>query len=263
MRAFTISCFLVALTFAAPALGQARTSAPAAAERPDGPSMTAGWNGDWGMLFGLNNIFTSGNVLGGFRGLGTAATFFLTPTTSVRTGVTLSRDAATPAVSRIETTTGGESLVRYEITRPSYTSLFDSRARGDFVKRFTRGRVAPYAGGGLSLGYRMTSLDYEDAVSVVDQRTVVDASETRLSIGAQGILGAEWRFHSNFALFAEYELSLDVFTWRTESMRTTVENTRGGARTVSSTHSQSSAPVWMTGANSLGQGGTLGLLVFF
>lgn len=259
MRALVLVSFLTMTALAQAAVAQ--TSAPP--EKADGPSMTAGWNSDWAMLFSLNNIFTQGNVLGGFKGLGTAGTFFLSPKDAIRTGVTLSRTSNPPVVTRTESMNGNEKVVTYTTTSPAATSVFDARVRGDFIRRFARGRISPYAGGGLNLGYNLSSLDYTDDASVVDQRTVFDHSTTRFSVGVQGVAGAEWRFHPNFALFAEYELSVSVFSWDVVDKVTTVENTRGGARSVASTREERSAPVWFTGSNSLGQGGTLGLLVFF
>lgn len=265
MRFLTAVSLLALALSGRPALAQkkAEPAAATAAAPEDELATNAGWNSDWAMLFSLNNVLVQGSILSNFQNLGTAATVYLSPTLALRGGVSLSRSSNPESVTRTEIVTAGEQVVSYTFSAPGTTSAFSTAVQADLIKRLSTGRVAPYVGGGVSLGLGQSRLGYTDNVSVADQTVTINNATTSLTVGARGIAGAEWRFHSNFAVFAEYQLSLSVFTWSQLDNETVVENTTGGVRTATKTSQQRSVPTWLTGSAGLNQGGTLGLLVFF
>lgn len=261
MRAL-FSSTLVALVIAGtPAIAQPAEPAPSATP-PELPT-NEGWNSDWGMLFSLNNVLVQGSILSGFQGLGTAGSFFLSPDLSVRAGVSVSRAASPTQVTRTEVASAGEKVVTYGLGIPGSTSTLSTTVRADVLYRLRPSAIAPYVGGGLSVGYSRQRLAYTDDVSIPEQTITLNNTTTGLSVGARGTAGAEWRFHPNFAVFAEYELQVNVITWNDLDNETVVENRTGGTRTVTRTTQDRSVPVWFTGQNFLSQGGAAGLLVFF
>jgi len=234
---------------------------PAVTETTERPT-DAGWNGDWALTFGLNNVLTQGQVLSALGGLGTSGVRFLTPKMAVRAGLTLSRTDSPERITRTEVTNGGETVVSYTFTTPGNSTL-STTVGGDVLWRLREGAVAPFVGAGLSVGHSLTTRRYTDDITVPDQSTTLNSTNNALSLGVRGILGAEWRFHESFALFAEYQLRVDVVQWNKLSDETIVESTSGGVRTATRTADERSVPVWGTFNNGLAQGGVLGLLVFF
>lgn len=256
MRGFTALLLVVLAT--TPAFAK-KATADDDKERPT----DAGWNGDWALTFNLNNILTQGSVLTRFNSFGTSATRFLTPDVAVRAGVSLNRSANTPQVTRTQVTTAGESIVTYDFNTPGTTSSLSTTVGGDVLWRLREGAVAPYVGAGLTIGHSLQQMSYADEITVPDQVTTIDNTTNSLNFGLRGVLGAEWRVHPNFAIFAEYGLSVTVLNWYDIDQETTVENTTGGTRTATHRKVERSVPVWFTFNNTLLQGGSLGLLVFF
>lgn len=262
-----VTTLLVVALAAAPAAAARKTTkkvappaeAPAAkAERPT----DAGWNGDWALTFGLNNVLTQGSVLSSLGGLGTSGVRFLSPTMAVRAGLSLSRTESPESITRTEVTNGGETVVSYSFAAPAGSTV-STAVGGDLLWRLREGPVAPFVGAGVSVSHSLTTRSYTDAITVPDQSTTLNSTNNALTLGLRGILGAEWRFHESFALFAEYQLRVNVVQWNSLSDETIVENTSGGVRTSTRTANERSVPVWGTFNNALVQGGVLGLLVFF
>lgn len=261
-----VTALLAVSLISAPALAAKRPSKraePKAAPVEEPARATnAGWNGDWALTFGLNNVLTQGSVLSNLGGLATSGARFLSPTMAVRAGLSLSRNADTETITRTELSNGSETTVSYSFVAPG-TSTVSTTLGGDLLFRLREGAVAPFAGVGLTVGHSLFSRTYRDDISVPDQVTTLSNVTNSLSLGVRGILGAEWRFHESFAVFAEYQLGVTVLRWNDMVNETIVENTSGGARTAIRTQEEASKPVWLTYNNALAQGGVLGLLVFF
>ena len=235
------------------------TAAPAAAVATD-----EGWNRRWALLFSVNNVFTSSSILTAPVTGTIGASYFLTDTTAIRTGINLLRITNPVQVSKVKTTTGASDVTTYEVTVPGgFTSVHAVDLRADVLKRLSRSAVAPYLGVGASAGWAWNRTSYLDAESVVDQRTEIDNNASNFRVTARGIVGAEWRVHPSFALYADYTLAVDVWSRDRIRYRTTVESTAGGAPTTAQTERQSDTNRWLNVRTGTDQAASLGLQVFF
>lgn len=220
-----------------------------------------GWNSNWGFLLSLNNIFQNGGFLTTYGGMGAAGYYAFRPDLLLRLGVTLWRNSNPSAIQEQTRETAGEKLATYTVGTGGSNLGFNGR--GDLLWRLTPKAVAPYLGAGLFLNSTHSRQTRDDDISVVDQITRFRSRDTTIALGARGMGGAEWRLHPNFALFAEYELSVSFMSWTSSSSSTTVENSEGGVRTVNRSASNSARTSWLTWGNTLAQGASLGLIVLF
>ncbi len=221
-----------------------------------------GWNSPWALVFSFNNILVNGQFLGDFRGLGVAGALMLSEDFMIRGGATLSRSHTPPQTTETTLETAGSSTKTYAYNA-GQTSSGSVTVRADALWRLTRNKVAPYIGGGPTITYTHTRQTSDDDVTVPDVVTSIRNRNNSFAFGIRGVVGAEWRIHSNFALFAEYSANLDVITYSDTDQRTTVINTTSGDRAVTSTRTERNTPAWLNFSNSLTQGATLGLMVMF
>lgn len=221
-----------------------------------------GWNSPWALVFSFNNILVQGSFLSEYRGLGFAGALMLSEDFMIRGGATLSRTHTPPQTTETTTETAGSSIKTYGYTA-GQTSSGAVTVRADALWRLTRNKVAPYIGGGPSITYTHTRQTSDDDVTTAEVVTSVRNRNNTFGFGIRGIVGAEWRIHSNFALFAEYAATLDILTYSDIDQRTTVTNTISGETAVSSTRTERNTPAWLNFNNALSQAVSLGLMVMF
>lgn len=221
-----------------------------------------GWNSPWALVFTFNNILSTAPFLGDYRGLGVAGAFFFTEEFGIRGGVTLSRTHSPPQTTETTVETADNVVKTYAYTA-GQTSSGSVTARADAIMRLSRNKVAPYVGAGPYVTYTHTRQSSDDDVTVTDVVTSVRNRSNSLTFGLRGLVGAEWRIHPNFALFAEYAASLDVLQYTDIDNRTTVTNTLTGTESVTSTRAERNTPAWFNFNTSIVQGAALGLMVMF
>lgn len=239
------------------------TGRPQPASAP-GPTTGGGWDGDWALLFGLNNILVVGNFLADFDGPagGTVGgAWHLRPDLGLRGTVHLSRATTDAVVTEQVTQIGDERIVTQTHSRPSPTSVTQLSIAADLIKRLSLSAVAPYAGAGLFVGWVDSATHWRDEVTAPDVVTEADGSRSTFTVGAQGLVGAEWRVHPSFALFAEYGLVFDVYSRTAQRDRTIDEGVADGSRAVTSV--SSTRQEWLNLSTGLSWGGQLGLAVHF
>jgi len=276
MRIFKV--FLVLVALAAPMVSASAQEGGDAAAAPavsTSLSRDQGWNaGSWALLFDLNNFFVQERWLNEFSGLGVGAEYFIDSKMALRVGATYSYASHPYRVNKNTVETGGQDpVVTYTAPEPAFspsgptqvgpTSTSDFRARVDFLYRFLPGAVAPYAGAGVFFKWHNDAIDYKDDTTTVDKVYRVHDYNREVGGGVRGMLGAEWRLHPSFSLFAEY--SFDVTLVSTESRVTnhTTEVTAGGGRTVSREKNERKNPAWLGANTALTHAGQLGLAIHF
>lgn len=221
-----------------------------------------GWNAPWALVFQFNNILVNGNFLDSFRGLGVAGALMLNEDFMIRGGATLSRTSSPPRTTETTIENGADVTKTYAYTSGA-TSSGSVTVRADAVYRLTRNKVAPYVGAGPYVSYSHSRQTSDDDVSVPDVVTSVRNRSNSLTFGLRGLVGAEWRIHPSFALFAEYAASLDVITYSDFDNRTVVRSTVTGVETASSTRTEQNTPSWLNLSTGIAQGASLGLMVLF
>jgi hypothetical protein len=221
-----------------------------------------GWNSQWGLLFSLNTPFANLNdILTSFDGLGAAGFYTLSPDMMLRGGFTLSRNHTPSQVTKTTLQQTGEDTATYTQTIPANTTTFTLNLHGDLLWRLTRNKVAPYAGFGALIDYTYNRASVDDEAANPTTVTEYRNRNTDLTFGGRGIVGAEWRIHSNFAIFAEYALGLTVVRYTIRDDRTTYRDANGSGQT--SVHTESNVARWLNLSTSLRQGASLGVMVFF
>lgn len=263
-------------TTTAPSSTAAATSSePMKTLRSDGTELSTreGWNTEWAMLFSINNVLQNGAILSAPITGSIGGTYFLTDQTMVRAGINLSRQMTPTSVTKTVTTAGDQTVTTYVLNAPTAnnpnwaggpTTENDGIAlRADYLLRMFKTPLSPYYGGGLSAGLIYQRLKYVDDVSTVDARTEVDNQRYNWDITARGIIGAEWRFHPNFAIYAEYGITLSLIQGFTNNQRITSESTAGGVTSTSQTTVAQQSVSFLQLNTGLNQGANLGLIVFF
>ena len=221
-----------------------------------------GWNTPWGLVFSFNNILQNGSFLSAYQGFGVAGAWMFSEEFMLRGGVSLSRFHNPPQTTETTLETAGSVVKTYGYTA-GQTSSGNITLRADALYRLTRNKVAPYVGAGAYAGYSHQRQTSDDDVTVQDVVTSIRNRANQMNFGVRGIIGAEWRLHPNFAVFAEYNATLDVITYSDIDNRTTVTSTLTGDTTVTSTRVERNTPAWFNFNTALNQGASLGLLVLF
>lgn len=229
------------------------------AQQPISGALDAGWNTQYGMLFSLQNIFTRQNILEGYGG-GVGLQYNLGPTTALRFAVDASR-TSNPAYERESSyTTPTGSFTSKTLQVPNGpTSTLDVGVSGSYLVRLGTSALAPYLGGGLSLGYATANTDYEDD-TVPTSREVVDDADRTFDVGLLGQLGLEWRVHRSLSLFAEYGAGVTAFSYTSSSYDHREYN---GGTLLQSSKSEGTQTKLFNFDTGLTQGGALGVVAFF
>jgi hypothetical protein len=229
------------------------------------------WATKYGMLFTVQNIFQNNSAgtlsdMGGSVGL----QYNLGPQRAVRLTVGLSRASNGSTESENTNLVSGTTTTQFyapgELTTTD-TDDFSSRYTMDvgatYMMRLTSSAVAPYVGAGASLGYTQEAMKWEDDVTTgrPDNEEVDNMTRT-FGLGAQGVLGLEWRVHKSVALFAEYAVNLDLVRYSSRSLETRHTSTTDG-QLLSGGKQEGSQTTFFNFDTALGQGGMIGLLAFF
>ncbi len=222
----------------------------------------AGWNSTWALLFQLNNIFSNAHFLSEFNDFGIGVQYNLAPDLATRLGLNYGRTSTPREVTKNITETAGNKIETYTMSG-GQTSSTDFGLRADLIYRLMPTAVAPYAGAGLYYGWHQYSTNYKDDVTAVDQVTTVNNRQRYQGFGLRGLLGAEWRLHSNFSIFAEYALSFTMYSHHSVNNDNVVENTVGGERTVTHTSQTAGQAAWLAASTDLTHNAQLGLAVHF
>ena len=234
------------------------------------------WATKYGMLFNLQNVFGNSNArspISDFGG-GVGLQYNLAPQRAVRLQVNLSRasndsaEAKTTALPSNVTTTRfvapGQDVDQFgNVTgTATFSSLYNVGLGATYMMRLTTAAISPYLGAGASLNYGQEALKYEDDVTSGRLADVnVDNMTRTFGLGAQGVLGLEWRLHKSVAVFAEYALDLNLVRYESQSRETTNQNLTTGV--VSGAKGEGSRTTFFNFGTGLGQGGLIGLAAFF
>ncbi|MGE3459996.1 MAG: outer membrane beta-barrel protein [Kofleriaceae bacterium] len=222
-------------------------------------SRRRGWNSKWAVLFSLNNVLQVQQVLSQFQGLGIAGRYHLSSTRAIRFGATLSH-SFTPQEETKTTTRIGDTVVEdYTVTEGN--SSYTVAAAADYLMRYGNRTVAPYAGLGAFAGWTRDGQFLNDDLSIMDQVHMFSSRDTNFVIGARGVFGVDWRLHPNFAVFAEYSLSVPIVQWHSFSQTDTRTDTIAGVS--AQTKIQEKETTWLEWGLGLAQGASLGLSVLF
>ncbi len=237
--------------------------ASAAPVAPDTP-LNEGWNATWALNFSFNNILVSGAFLSSPVTGSIGGTFVLSEHSAIRGGVTLGRSSAPAQVTKVSTTTGPDTVTTYTVTNPQgFTDSYNLNLRGEYLRRLMSTAIAPYIGIGGQVGWTWSQQKYLDDLSVVDQRTEIDNNTSSFDLSARALVGAEWRVHPNFAFYADYNVTLVLWSKSRLNNRTTISNTVGGVTSTSQTTNERDVNSFVTWSTGLSQGATLGLEIFF
>lgn len=242
-----------------PPAGAQQISAEPMAARPISGAVDAGWNTQYAMLFSLQNVFTRSTILEGYGG-GVGLQYNLGPTTALRFTVDAARTSnpATEGETTV-TTPVGSTTQKYLDVPAGPTSTLDVGVSGSYLVRLGTAALAPYVGGGLSLGYSMDKREYDDKTDPAF-REVVDDMDRTFGVGLLGQLGLEWRVHRSLSLFAEYGVGVTAFS-RTSS-NDDRRNYNSGVL-VTEVKSESTRTRFFNFDTGLTQGGALGVVAFF
>ncbi len=241
--------------------GDELAAAPAAEATVAAPA-DQGWADTWALLFDLS-LYNS--LLGGFEGVGVGGQYYLGPNMAVRMTLGYAyRDNPRAVVERVDETAGSR-VVTYALdpgtSDASVSSSHNLTVNADFLYRLTLSNVAPYAGGGLWARALRQNDNFEDDASVVNQVTKREYYYRDTAYGLRGLIGAEWRLHQSFALFAEYELGMTLARQRSSLTDTVTEVTIDGVRTVRHVSAKSSRKSGFD--TDLHSGGNVGVAVNF
>jgi outer membrane protein W len=222
------------------------------------------WDAEWGLVFGLQNIFQNSAILQGPLGQGNGsvgATFFLAPNLGVRATANISRGYTPEQITRNVVEANSATVETFTYQFPSET--WNIGLRGDGIYRLTNSAVAPYLGAGVFYNFSSSAQQGRNSFSVIDQVTTLNAVSASHSLGVRGLVGAEWRIHPHFAIFAEYGLDVTVVQFNRTTSETTVDTTVNNVTSSSRTTSELQTTNWFNFSTGLRQGPTFGLTVFF
>lgn len=242
-----------------PPAGAQQLAAQPMEARPISGATDAGWNTQYAMLFSLQNVFTRSTILEGYGG-GIGLQYNLGPTAALRFAVDASR-TSNPAVEgeATLTTPTGTTTQKYLNVPSGPTSTLDVGVSGSYLVRLGTSALAPYLGGGLSLGYSTDKREYDDKTDPLF-RDKVDNVDRTFGVGLLGQLGLEWRVHRSVSLFAEYGLGVTAFS-RTSS--NTDESSYYNGVLQSREQTESTRTRLFNFDTGLTQGGALGVVAFF
>jgi opacity protein-like surface antigen len=223
-------------------------------------ALDAGWNSQYGMLFSLQNVFTRSTILEGYGG-GVGLQYNLGPTTALRFSVDLAR-TSNPAVEgeTAITTPTGTTTDKFLSVPSGPTSTLDVGVSGSYLVRLGTSALAPYLGGGLSLGYSTDAREYDDKTNPLF-REKVDNLDRTFGVGLLGQLGLEWRVHRSLSLFAEYGLGVTAFS--STSSNTDERSYDANGALLWREKTESTRTRLFNFDTGLTQGGALGVVAFF
>ncbi len=220
------------------------------------------WNTKYGMIFTVQNVFQnqSSSTLGDLGG-SVGLQYNLAPERALRLTVNLaraSRDSATTETTNLVT---GVTTKTFQAPSP-FSSKYDVGLGADYMIRLTSSAISPYLGLGGKIGYGQTALSYKDDISSQTNTVQVDNMTRTIGLGAEGILGVEWRVHKSVSLFAEYALNLGLVDYSSTDNQT--KNTVNATGVVQSGNkTKYSTTTFLNWNTELGQGGLIGLVAFF
>jgi hypothetical protein len=222
-------------------------------------------DGQMALLFNLNNIFTSGAVLGGWQGFGIGLQRDLGGNAALRIGLDAFRVHDPVRIVKTTRVNGPMEVVGYELQLPGsgFTQQHGLSLALDYLKLMSAHKLAPYAGGGVFAFVVDRRLSYTDDLTVTDQETDVSRSATSLGLGVRGIFGARWRVSQTFSLFAEYGVIVQAFSRNSSSDRTTLTSTVTGMPASETVVRESTSTSWFDLDVGLIQGGALGVIANF
>lgn len=239
-----------------------KVEAPPAPQPSPAPEadLEAGWDSKMGLLFALNNVFTNGAILSGYRGFGFGLQYNLGPTAALRMGLSLRRTTNPPAIRKTTTDTGSNTVVSYELDVFGPTATHGVTVGLDYVMRFGTSALAPYIGVGAGVDWFRADTRYTDDVTTVDLITTVDNVATSFALTTEGLFGVEWRVHSRISFYAEYGLRIDVIEWVADRSDTLFEDSSAGTAASTRTRSESRETRLLNFQLGLVQGASFGLM---
>lgn len=211
----------------------------------------AGWDTKAGVLFTLPNVFDGHipgdtSLINDINGM-VGGQYNMSPTTGLRLTANLARSSH----GILETTVG----VNTSKTVPAITSSYTVDLQAQYMLRMTTASVSPYVGAGVGLSFVQDNQSGEDSTNGVVSTKYDSMLRRDWGLGLLATAGVEWRIHKSFALFAEYEADLSLFTAHDVDTKVTV-----GATTTETKVKQAQ---YFNLDMGIGQGGKLGFIAFF
>jgi hypothetical protein len=249
MTKFRILVAAVALGVAAPAF--------AADAELDGS-----WDTKYGMVFQAFNPLQNSSWLAGYGGIGLQ--YNLAPTRAVRATINLTRTTYPDYVLDHTTANTTTSTTTHTFAAPIADNFLGLTLGADYLMRLGTTAMAPYAGVGAVLDFGSTTQSWEDKYVViggVNYTEKYDKSVTDFGLGVSGILGLEWRIHKMISIFAEYRVTVDLYSHRSSSIEDKLTNQGTGAW--ASTKDEYSFSRALQISTGLTQGALLGVLAHF
>ena len=243
--------------------GATAAASQATSADPDSAYHTnEGWDADWAMLFSLNNILSATTFLASPVEGNLGAQYFLSHNTAIRMGLGFTRTSNPVSVTKVVNTAGDQTVATYTLT-PGGGDAYNLAARVDYLYRFLDKPLSPYVGAGVFGGWTLNKLRYTDNQTIVDQVTAIDNNLSTFTVGLHGVAGAEWRFNPSFGVYADYNITVNVWNNTHTSNRTAVQNSVGGVTSTNQSVTTNDTNSWLTVNTGISQGASLGLELFF
>jgi opacity protein-like surface antigen len=184
----------------------------------------AGWDTKYGILFTVPNPLGGGSgtdVVDSYDGF-VGFQYNLGAQTGIRLGAHLARESCGRTIakdaSNVETkfVCGGANAGSpiFGPTVPSglgWNSALTIDLQGEYLMRMTTAAVSPYVGAGAGIAvtrFGLSGKDESDAPGFATIEYKNSAYDWSLGVGAKA--GLEWRIHKVIALFAEYQVGIEL-----------------------------------------------------
>lgn len=229
---------------------------------PDEQQLTTGWDTNYAVLLGLQNIIASQGLFNGQRGFSLGAQMHLTEATAIRVRAALSRtqDPAyeEEASYKDEGGTVTTSKVMQGVAGPTSTLGIDACV--DYVLLLSPRPIAPYAGIGIAVTLDRKATAYDDSVTAPGTRFSVDNAQTDLGMSIRGTAGVTWRVDQSLAFYLEYTPQLGLMRHTRFSNETKKRNPDNTSATGTKSGSQTRFVEMGIGID---QGAAVGIMAFF
>jgi hypothetical protein len=227
----------------------------------------AGWDTKMGAVFGIG---VDGDPMADYNGK-VGLQYNLGPQAALRLGLNLSRESCGDAETKIGTVTvtsvcgGGDQRGTGTMAPPGfldartgfvYNSGIGLNLSAEYLMRASTAAVSPYFGAGAYIDFQTASLKGEDKTDVAgDTIYEYNNKETVFGLGLLGKAGVEWRINKVIALFAEYQLNINLI----ESAKINYEETDDTTVSKSETTVKN---IFNLGTG-IANGGLVGITAFF
>jgi opacity protein-like surface antigen len=219
----------------------------------------AGWDTKMGVLFGIG---VDGQPLDNYDGR-VGFQYNLNPQAALRLGLNLNRFAC----GDITTTAGSLEITSVCNADPAdpigtgVNSALDIGISAEYLMRSSTAAVSPYFGAGVTLDIGTASLKGDAKTNdAADPVTKYNNKYSSLGFGLLGKAGVEWRLNKVIAVFAEYQLKIDIY--KSNKATLDVKETLAGTGTVLADGEQKSSDIFNF-STGVANNGFVGIAAFF